>query len=661
MSVIHALMEFARAHVVLAFLIVIIVSVIEIFVTQWIIEGDIEDAFDDLFEGKTLLKLFLLALVQGIMIIGVGALTPSLEELDERYMTEKQMVVREASNDTGTAADTGGDLGAITVEDVDEVPVPASSAINTIVTVQPIEENELRVEPLMKAEDSVGELTIGTFTGDISKKGQTVDFKYTPQITGQYRFEFRDIVEGVYFTLKILNSNGGSLASSSYMNSWDGFNVTMDAGEEYTVRVGQDTRFGDFHLLVGEQKPTVDVSSLSKIRDSIQYKGQRNNYAFTPTVSGYYRFEFSDVTDGTYFSMKVCADNWASIGSNSYMNSGDAVGIELEAGVNYYISVIQESNYGSYALNLFRQKEELDVSAYSKVTDSVEYRNQKNVYSMVTATDGRYRFELSNVPDGVYYTVSAYNSDWGRINHGGYMNSGDGLDVDLEADKKIYVVVQQESKVGTYSLNIGRAKPVLDVTNIEKVSDSIQYCNQRNVYSLVAAADGDCRFELVNVSDNVSFNLIAYSPYWETLDKETECKSGSGFYMSLKAGEHIYVVVEQYRGVGSYTLNLWRPMPTKDITDAGEVKGYLGHVKQVDKYVYRAKKSGKYVVKYNSDSDGTYSTIQIEDEDGNKLKSDNKVKPGNKFTVSLDEGQQMTIKVSYYWSQGEYTLSVNKK
>jgi hypothetical protein len=69
----------------------------------------------------------------------------------------------------------------------------------------------------------------------------------------------------------------------------------LNGGQRYTLRVEHRHQFTPYTLTIGQQKPAVDITDKSSVSDSIEFRGQQNNYTFTPAIDGAYRFEFSDV------------------------------------------------------------------------------------------------------------------------------------------------------------------------------------------------------------------------------------------------------------------------------------------------------------------------------------------------------------------------------
>lgn len=422
------------------------------------------------------------------------------------------------------------------------------------IAIDPIEDNALNIEAIGDVEDSIESLTIDSFSGSVSDDGQKNDHSFTPTVSGTYRFEFTDIADGVDFRLWICNSNGDSIKSDYDMDSGDGITISLDAGSTYIIRVGQYRSYGSYTLIIGEQKLTIDISNLTKISDSVQYVDQENNYLFSPSVSGTYRFEFANVPDGTDLRLYIFNSGWETIKSDYDMDSGDGLTVSLEAGKSYYIRTKQYRNVGSYSLTIGKQKDIVDVTSYTMLSDSIQYTDQRNSYKFMASVTGTYRFEFTNVPEGTDLRLYVYNSGWETIKSDYDMDSGDGLTVSLNEGQEVYITVAQYRSTGLYSLILGGAKTTVDIVEADQVSDSVQYTEQRNVYLFEAKSDGKHTFTFSDVPDGVDYRMQIYNSGWESIKSDYDMDSGDELSVELTQGQRIYVCVSQYRGTGVYSI-----------------------------------------------------------------------------------------------------------
>lgn len=420
--------------------------------------------------------------------------------------------------------------------------------------IEPIDDNPINIDTIRSVEEAVSSLVITSFSGSVFSEGQENDHSFCPTISGTYRFEFADIADGVDFKLLICNSHGDIIKSDYDMDTGDGITVTLDSGTAYIIRVGQYRSTGSYNLIVGEQKPTVDISNLTKVSDSIQYTDQENNYIISPSVSGTYRFEYSDVPDGMDLNLYVFNAGWETIKSDYDMDDGDGLTVKLEAGKSYYIRAKQYRNIGSYSLLIGKQKDIVDVTSNTMLSDSIQYTEQRNNYKLVAEIEGTYRFEFVNVPDGTDLWLNIYNSGWETIKYDYDLDNGDGLTVFLSEGQVVYITVSQYRSLGAYSLVLGKPKSTVDISDVDQISDSVQYTEQKNVYLFEAKTAGKYSFILSSVPDGVDYRMYIYNTGWETIKYDYDMNSGDGLSVDLSQGQKVYVCVGQYKSKGFYDL-----------------------------------------------------------------------------------------------------------
>lgn len=131
-----------------------------------------------------------------------------------------------------------------------------------------------------------------------------------------------------------------------------GITVSLSAGQTYLLQVKQSSNYGAYTMTIGLQKETLDISSYSLIRDSIQYNGQVNKYIFRPSSSGKYTFGIEDAMSGMQVSIYVYDDADYRINYYTGMSSGRTMSADLEANKTYYIQVRYSSDYGTYTLSV---------------------------------------------------------------------------------------------------------------------------------------------------------------------------------------------------------------------------------------------------------------------------------------------------------------------
>ena len=303
---------------------------------------------------------------------------------------------------------------------------------------------------------------------------------------------------------------------------------------------------------IEEKGISLDKIDIQQISDKITEEKESKKYEFTTGEAGTYRLEFSDVPQNVWFKLYLYNASMEQLSYESGDN-GDGITADLEAGTKYYFVVEQGYNTGSYTLNIGPQKPTIDISTYTSVDDSIQFTNQRNIYFFTSTEAGTYRFELSDVPQNIWFKLYLYNASMEQLSYESGDN-GDGITADLDANTEYYFVVEQGYNTGSYTLNIGSQRPAIDISTYKSVDDSTQFTNQRNIYSFTSSVVGSYRFELSNISQDAWFKFYLYNSSMEQLEYGSG-DNGDGITADLDANKKYYFVVEQGGNIGSYTLN----------------------------------------------------------------------------------------------------------
>ena len=440
-------------------------------------------------------------------------------------------------------------------------PTPAPTATpdpGNMLNVEPITASFYGAAAIIPSDYSVPDIEIITIPGNMYTEKQSDDYAFIPEINGTYRFEFSGVPSATYLDLRVLNSGEELLSSAINLDNEDGVTATLNAQNNYIIRVSQHKNLGSYTLNIGSQKPVIDISQLTEVNDSIQYTDQENNYLFSAQRDGLYNFEFSDVPDGTDLALYVYNSGWELIKSAIRLDNGDGLPVSLVAGNNYYIQVRQDRSIGTYKLNVGQKKEIIDVSPYTAVSDIIQYTNQENDYLFTAQKDGLHRFEFSDVPDGTDLSLYIYNSGWELVQSAINFDNSDGLSVSLTAGTSYYIRVKQYEGTGNYVLNIGQKKEIVNVSNYTDIADSVQYTHQENDYSFDVSSDGTYRLAFSDVPDGTDLSMYVYNSGQELINSSINLDSGDGMSVSLTAGKTYYIRVKQYKGYGTYRLHIQR-------------------------------------------------------------------------------------------------------
>ncbi len=413
--------------------------------------------------------------------------------------------------------------------------------------------------------------------------------------------------------------------------------------------------------MIAASEESVPPAEIETVSGYIASDGQKDPYPFTPGISGIYRFFFSDVADGTDFRLSILSSGNELLKSDYNLDDGDGLTAALTGGKSYIIQVEQYRNTGSYTLNFGKQKQTVDISQLTAVSDSIQYTDQENIYSFAAQYTGLHRFEFSDVPDGTDLKLFILNSGLEQLKYDYDLDNGDGLSVSLTAGKTYYVKAVQYRNTGTYTLNIGVKKMIPDISSFTTIHDSIQYTDQENDYSFTAVRDGLHRFEFSDVPDGTDLKLFILNSGLEQLKYDYDLDNGDGLDVLLTAGQTCYIRAVQYRKTGSYTLNVGIKKECLDISGYTAVRDSSQYTDQENDYSFTAASDGIYRFEFSDVPEGTDYKLFIFNSGWEQMKYDYDLDNGDGLEVSLSGGQTCFVRVCQYRNYGNYQLNILSK
>lgn len=435
---------------------------------------------------------------------------------------------------------------------------------------------DIEIAPILQAETAIEDIAVSTlegntayienYMGKIETDEQADMYMFQTQVSGRYRIEISGMLSGVKINLEAYNAAGENIGrTSSGIGNGEGLTLEgLAANETYSVHVKQYNSYSEYILTVGHQKNTMSITGATEVTDSIEYTNQRNVYEFIPSVNGTYRFEMAELVSGVKVNMSVynAGNEWESGTSNGIENGqGITIG-NMVAGETYKIYVEQYNSYGSYKLLVGYQKEMVaDVAAFTVVQDSIQYTDQRNIYQFIPPIEGRYRFEMSGLISGNKVNMIVYNQagEWVEGTSYGIENGGGLTILGMVAGENYQVVIEQCSGYSPYKLNIGKQKAYTEVGSSEKISDSVEYTEQRNVYLFIPPYEGNYCFKLSGLTSGVKVNMRIFNEGEEQMEA-TSYGVENGFEMKLEnavAGETYQVQILQYEGTSDYILEIF--------------------------------------------------------------------------------------------------------
>ena len=474
-------------------------------------------------------------------------ITPADGATFEQRITALEAMLGLGSQATDTAAgsEPAGESAVTGMAAAAEPGVLAVDPIATVATQYPAYEDVTH---------QAKEVEFLTFTGQITKTSDEFKHQFYAQEGGIYHFEATGLLSGFTISLYLYDENGDRLDFATNRRNGDGLTMSLQKGKTYTLKVQGYTGTGSYTVSVGTQKPTLDISSFTMIKDATEFKEQAIRYDYTPEVNGTYRFYISQVNSGITFSIYVYDDAGYQVDYKTNVSKDGGLNVTLNAHKPYRVVVRPYTSLGPFTLSVGPQQQKREVSGYTSVTDTIRYSGQKQYYEYIPKVSGRHRFELGQVESGFSVSMFIYDSSGYRLDYKNNVKRGNGLTMNLTAGETYKLAIEQYSGYGTFPLLIGPKKQIPDITGYTAVRDSVQYTDQVNSYTFTPDESRNYTFQFDEIASGLAFSLYIYDDGGYTVDYATNMRQGRTLSVSLKAGVQYKISVNQSSGLGTYTL-----------------------------------------------------------------------------------------------------------
>ena len=302
---------------------------------------------------------------------------------------------------------------------------------------------------------------------------------------------------------------------------------------------------------------TIGDATIQIRQGNFTANGQSDAFNFTAPRDGLYRFGMEELRANANVRILV-RDRLDQVVADSGGGTGNGRGISVRfvGGQTYRVEVRQWSGLSPYRLEIGHQKETVDISRLTRVSDGIQFTEQQNRYAFTAPRDGLYRFEMAELRGNANVRIMA----WDRLDQvvadsGGGTGNGRGISVRLGGGQTYHIQVRQWSGLSPYHLLIGHQKETVNITGLARVTDSIQFTEQQNGYTFTAPRDGLYRFEMAEMTGNANVRIMV----WDRLDQLVTDSGGGtgngrGISVRLGGGQTYHVQVRQWSGFSPYVL-----------------------------------------------------------------------------------------------------------
>lgn len=271
-----------------------------------------------------------------------------------------------------------------------------------------------------------------SINGSLVKENQKDEYVYVAPTDGTYRF-YADLSSGGEVLIRLSDENGESLNYGT-----NALTIDLDAKKTYILSVEYRNAPCDYTVNIGVPISISDKTGKTSISGKITYQDQKDQYRYTTSTSGTYRFD-TNLSAAGEVRVQIFGENGKSI--NYGINS---LTIELEAGKTYILSVEYRNGPCDYDISIGVPIPITNITGYSSVSGNITYQDQKDKYYYTAPVSGTYCFN-TNLSAGGEVRIRISGENGNSLNYG--TNT---LTMNLEGGKTYILSVEYRNAPCSY-------------------------------------------------------------------------------------------------------------------------------------------------------------------------------------------------------------------
>ena len=304
------------------------------------------------------------------------------------------------------------------------------------------------------AQYSAKEITFTEYPGEIKGKTKKKTYSVKAEQSGVAIWEFTRMESELKAQFSVKGPDGKEIVKKTAVTDGSKLLCEFVKGEKYTAEVTATGGEGNYVLLLGQQKATVDVSDYDRVQDSIEFEDQVNNYTFAPEVSGTYRFVIESDSSDFSMSFRICDEDSKAGGGN--VEDAEEVSVDMAAGKKYRIEAACSGKTCRYGFSIYRPEASRDVTGKSIICDAVLYEGQKKAYTFKAAQSGQYRITVGNMDDDCRVKLYVYSSLGDKISGEDDLGNGDSVTAEFAEGQGCQIQLTGSGGTGSYTITMAK-------------------------------------------------------------------------------------------------------------------------------------------------------------------------------------------------------------
>ena len=306
--------------------------------------------------------------------------------------------------------------------------------------------------------------------------------------------------------------------------------------------------------IMPESSPITVDSAEFVIFDGIMDDDSSIYHTFEPSIDGVYRFEICKL-EGNKPNLYV-SENGNHLANKAFAGENEGCTVSLRAGAVYSVEV--KGTGCSYTLKVWKQKPTVDASEYTIINDSMEFLQQRNVYTFIPKIDGTYGVGIAESDEGIKVALRIEDAEGNLLSRSAGVGAGENIYADNFIGGKTYVIhVTQTNGYGAYALSLGLQQPTADISDYPAVNDCLVFTGQKNVYSFTAKSSAVYTFTLSYTEGyRHGMSIHVYDSEQTKITHHNYCLSGDSVSIKATAGQTYTISVNYYLLPTDYTLKI---------------------------------------------------------------------------------------------------------
>lgn len=276
------------------------------------------------------------------------------------------------------------------------------------------------------------------------------------------------------------------------------------------------------------------------------------------TVAGVYSIRSSEMVNGLKVRVRMLNSKGEELFDQYYENDQEHT-FRLTQDDSYQMEVTPVAGEGHYRMEIWKPKKTVRIDGYDVIHDSIAYLDQENFYSFTPGVDGLYRFDVSDMVNGlaVRITVTDHlNFPVNAVREDSSLTIDEGQSFDLIGGQTYRVAVTQVSGTGSYKMTVGRQQERLPMASGIALDDAITFVDQHNQYSFTADHTKRYTLRVRGMASGMKVSVSVLNDNNYQVGETATLANGEALQLDLEEGEKYFITVRYDTDFGVYQVRI---------------------------------------------------------------------------------------------------------